>query len=282
MELMFGDLIDKAHIDKKRVHMIRHALSNKHCSICKENNWMDIYTRTQPKTFDAQNGDYLFVFESGTGTTAFFDKCYIITGTTDPANFKFPENFPYNVDNADHIMYNMEEYTEFSKYNGRIIIDWICGARNWHIRKSDLPILEILKEAKRNVESFTSYENFILSFDKLNEIVLMPSLYSDWINALSVVNAIYVITDTEDGKLYIGSSYGNDGLLGRWTDYAKTKHGDNELLKKLLEKYPQRYKKFQYSILQLLPKDITSKMAVDAETKWKEKLCTRKHGYNDN
>lgn len=278
---MFCDLIDKAHIDKKRVHLIRHALSNKNCSICKENNWMDIYTRLQKKNF-AEIGDYLFVFESGSGTTALFCNCYIVTGTTDVNDFEFPERYPDDIDSVNSLIYNIEEYEEFSQYNGRIIIDWGKGTIQWHMRKSDLPVIEILKEQQRNIESFTSYENFILTYEKLNEIVLMPSLYSDWVNALSSVNAIYVITDTENGKLYIGSSYGNDGLFGRWTDYAKTKHGGNERLKELLKKYPQRYKKFQYSILQLLPKNITVEMAVDSENKWKEKLCTREYGYNDN
>lgn len=281
MELMFGDLIEKANIDKKRVHMIRHALSNKNCSICKENNWMDIYTMLQSKKF-AEIGDYLFVFESGSGTTALFCKCYIITGTTDVADFKFPKGYPDKIDGEKSLIYNIEEYEEFSQYNGRIIIDWGKGTINWHIRKSDLTVIEILKEQQRNIERFTSYENFILTYEKLNEIMLMPRLYSDWVNALSAINAIYVITDTENGKLYIGSAYGNDGLLGRWTDYAKTKHGGNKKLIKLLEEYPQRYKKFQYSILQILSKNITSEMAVEAEEKWKNKLCTREHGYNDN
>lgn len=281
MELMFGDLIEKANIDKKRVHMIRHALSNKNCSICKENNWMDIYTMLQSKKF-AEIGDYLFVFESGSGTTALFCKCYIITGTTDVVDFKFPKGYPDKIDGEKSLIYNIEEYEEFSQYNGRIIIDWGKGTINWHIRKSDLPVIEILKEQQRNIESFTSYENFILTYEKLNEIMLMPRLYSDWVNALSAINAIYVITDTENGKLYIGSAYGNDGLFGRWTDYVKTKHGGNKKLIKLLEEYPQRYKKFQYSILQILSKNITSEMAVEAEEKWKNKLCTREHGYNDN
>lgn len=281
MELMFGDLIDKAHIDKKRVHMIRHALSHKKCAICKENGWMDIYTRLQKRDF-AETGDYLFVFESGSGTTALFCKCYLITGTTEVTDFEFPEKYP-DTDLEKYLMYNIEECSEFSKYNGRIIIDWGRGTINWHIRKSDLPVIEILKEQQRNIESFTSYENVNLPFDKLNEIVLMPSIYADWINALSAINAIYVITNTENGKLYVGSSYGwTDGLLGRWSNYAKTKHGGNELLIKLLEECPQRYKEFQYSILQILPKSITQEMAVDAENKWKEKLCTRKHGYNKN
>lgn len=281
MELMFGDLIDKVHIDKKRVHMIRHALSHKGCAICKENNWMEIYTRLQKKNF-AEIGDYLFVFESGSGTTALFCNCYKVIGTIDVNDFEFPEKYPDKENIDKYIMYDIKEYDEFSLYNRRIIIDWGKGTINWHIRKSDLPVIEILKEQQRNIESFTSYENFILTYEKLNEIVLMPSLYSDWVNALSAVNAIYVITDTENGKLYIGSSYGNDGLLGRWTEYAKTKHGGNKKLEELMKKNPQQYKKFQYSILQLLPKNITSEMAVDAENKWKEKLCTREHGYNDN
>ena len=281
MELLFSDLIDKTQIDSKRIHLIRHALSNKNCAICKENGWIDIYTRLQKRNF-AEIGDYLFVFESGGGTTASFCKCYIITGITEVADFEFPDDYPDEIDGKKSLIYNLGGCGEFSLYDRRIVVDWGKGTINWHIRKSDLPVIEILKEQQRNIESFTSYENFILTYEKLNEIVLMPRLYSDWVNALSAINAIYVITDTENGKLYIGSAYGNDGLFGRWTDYAKTKHGGNKKLIKLLEEYPQRYKKFQYSILQILSKNITSEMVFEAEEKWKNKLCTREHGYNDN
>ena len=46
------------------------------------------------------------------------------------------------------------------------------------------------------------------------------------------------------------------GLLGRWTHYVKSLHGDNKLMKELLCD-PDRYTHFRFSILQLLPKAVT-------------------------
>ena len=36
------------------------------------------------------------------------------------------------------------------------------------------------------------------------------------------------------------SAYGKGGLLGRWTHYVKSLHGDNKLMKELLCDYPDR------------------------------------------
>ena len=45
-----------------------------------------------------------------------------------------------------------------------------------------------------------------------------PAIYENWYTALSSVNAIYLISDLEDGQLYVGSAYNKDGLLGRWRE----------------------------------------------------------------
>lgn len=48
---------------------------------------------------------------------------------------------------------------------------------------------------------------------------------------LSAVNCIYIITDRKTGKNYIGSTYGKEGIWGRWKEYAKTGgHGNNVTL----------------------------------------------------
>lgn len=63
-------------------------------------------------------------------------------------------------------------------------------------------------------------------------------------------------------------------LLGRWTHYVKSLHGDNKLMKELLCDYPDRYTHFQFSILQLLPKAVTPDEVIQTETLWKKKLLT--------
>lgn len=101
-----------------------------------------------------------------------------------------------------------------------------------------------------------------------------PTAYESWHTALSTVNAVYLIVDRENGRKYVGSAYGKGGLLGRWTHYMKSLHGDNKLMKELLCDYPDRYTHFQFSILQLLPKAVTLDEVIQTETLWKKKLLT--------
>ena len=54
---------------------------------------------------------------------------------------------------------------------------------------------------------FPGYENVLLTFNKLKQIIDDPQTYADWHIALSSINAIYAITDCSNGKIYIGSSY---------------------------------------------------------------------------
>ncbi|MDD3172748.1 MAG: hypothetical protein PHF63_03680 [Herbinix sp.] len=68
--------------------------------------------------------------------------------------------------------------------------------------------------------------------------------YSEWHTALYYINAIYLIVDRNNGKQYVGSAYGKDGLLGRWAIYVTTGHGNNKLMKEVVCNYPDRYKEF--------------------------------------
>ena len=129
---------------------------------------------------------------------------------------------------------------------------------------------------------FSGYENLILSYRELKEIVENQSVYSEWHTALSSVNAIYLIVDRTTGKQYVGSAYGEGGLLGRWSYYVSTLHGGNKLMKELICCYPERYQDFQFSILQILPKTLTSNEIIDLETLYKRKLLSFKFGMNDN
>lgn len=119
-----------------------------------------------------------------------------------------------------------------------------------------------------------SDDNEWQTYEELREIVQDPTAYESWHTALSTVNAVYLIVDRENGRKYVGSAYGKGGLLGRWTHYVKSLHGDNKLMKELLCDYPDRYTHFQFSILQLLPKVVTPDEAIQTETLWKKKLLT--------
>lgn len=97
------------------------------------------------------------------------------------------------------------------------------------------------------------YENVILMFNELEKIVKNPDVNRQWKMMLSNVYGVYLILDTTNGQQYVGSAYGKDGIWGRWSDYVHTKHGGNKILIELLTNDPMRYKKFQFSILNVLP-----------------------------
>ena len=100
---------------------------------------------------------------------------------------------------------------------------------------------------------------------------------------LSATKGIYLISDTKTGKLYVGSAYGEDGIWGRWKDYARTKgHGNNKTLKELIQNDKGYGNNFKFSILMLLPNTITADQAIKKETLFKNKLGTNTFGLNNN
>ena len=122
-----------------------------------------------------------------------------------------------------------------------------------------------------------------MSFDKLQTIIKNRWGYEAWYTALSSVNAIYLIVDKESGAQYVGSAYNQDGLWGRWEAYVTTNgHGGNKKMVAVMQKDPNRCHDLQFSVLQILPKNMTSEEIIQAENLWKDKLLTRKFGWNDN
>mgnify|MGYP000066642462 FL=1 len=182
-----------------------------------------------------------------------------------------PDGFPLeDWFQGQKTFYELEHIDLLKEYEGRLLIEWGNSALAWAQKATiEKPIVAI-----QDKRAFSGYENFVLTYDELKEIVKDPTAYESWHTALSSVNAIYLIVDRENGRQYVGSAYGKDGLLGRWAHYVDSLHGDNKLMKELLCNYPQRYKYFQFSILQLLPKTATPDDVIHTETLWKKKLLT--------
>jgi len=61
----------------------------------------------------------------------------------------------------------------------------------------------------------------------------MPTYYE----ALKKVMGIYCLIDTINGKLYMGSATGEEGVAQRWVNYLDSKHGCN---KKLIALYNEK------------------------------------------
>ncbi|MGK0388820.1 MAG: hypothetical protein ACI94Y_001552 [Maribacter sp.] len=127
----------------------------------------------------------------------------------------------------------------------------------------------------------SDYFEFILKFQELKEMIL--NQYKDWKRMLSITKGVYLINDTQTGKLYVGSAYGEQGIWGRWSKYVSTRgHGNNKTLKQLLILDKDYAINFRFSILMLLLKIITPDQAIAQEKLFKNKLGTNSFGLNNN
>ncbi len=83
-------------------------------------------------------------------------------------------------------------------------------------------------------EAFPGYEQIDLGFPMLETIFAIQR--PDWKTALENMKGVYLITDTSNGKQYVGSAYGDTGIWSRWACYVQTGHGFNDELTKLIAK----------------------------------------------
>jgi hypothetical protein len=135
---------------------------------------------------------------------------------------------------------------------------------------------------KGYVREFPGFLDFILRFDELKGIVENPTAHREWHRMLGSVSGVYLILDNLTGRQYVGSAYGEGGIIARWAQYAKTGHGGNDQLQSLLSVRPTAKSDLSFSVLQTLPLTLTAREVIACEALHKQKLGTRAHGLNSN
>ena len=162
------------------------------------------------------------------------------------------------------------------------MIEWGSSAINWHqcLDLHDKEVVEILPVGF--VKTFPGFTEFTLSYGELKQVISNPDANKLWHTLLSAVAGIYLITDLITGEQYVGSAYGQGGILGRWKSYTATGHGGNKKLKELLKDDAGRIHNLQFSVLATMNRAATKNEAIALENSWKEKLGSRAHGLNAN
>ena len=184
------------------------------------------------------------------------------------------------------INYEGLELDEYRQYYGRVIIKYHKTAQTqgmfYSTVHNELEVLQLLPTTFDGDE-FPGYDNVRLSYMQLSSI--LERRKQSWIAALENQKAVYLITDTYNGKLYVGSATSDKGmLLQRWSNYVENGHGGNkELIALVREKsfdYVKQY--FQYSILENYNAKIDDHVILKRESWWKDALQSRRFGYNSN
>lgn len=175
--------------------------------------------------------------------------------------------------------YEFEDLPEYKKYIGRLIVKFKNKAQAL-IRKAESVmdecyVSQILPDTFDN-DIFPGYEKVHLTWEELKRVLDKDN----WKTALQNQKGVYLITDKSNGKMYVGSAYGENMILGRWKSYIETGHGGNAGLKLLSFEHIQQ--NFCYSILDIYKSTTDDQIIIERETWWKEVLQTRKFGYNEN
>ncbi|KAF5059969.1 hypothetical protein DSECCO2_330530 [anaerobic digester metagenome] len=278
--LYFSDVLNKVGLNPAKVKLIRHALTDKGFKACYDANMVYEYTCHQDVGF-SQGYEYWITFISDSGTLCKLHSCYKVGQSIPDTPDVMPNGVPEieaKKFQGEHAYFKLEYVDLLKDYENRLVIDWGKSTRMWHQKgTTEKEIVSIQGDV------FPGFESLCLPYDKLKKIINNQRGYEAWYTALSSVNAIYLIADQKTGTQYVGSAYNQDGLWGRWAAYIMTGgHGGNKKMVTALQENPERRHDLQFSVLQILPKNMSSDAIIQTESLWKEKLLTKKFGWNDN
>jgi hypothetical protein len=182
--------------------------------------------------------------------------------------------------------YELEEVAEYANLVGRLKIRMPAPSRGraFYLENhySDMFVHELLPEPYSGAE-FPGFENIVITFHELKGII--ESQKPDWKAALSGVKGVYCILDRSNGKKYIGSAYGEEGIWSRWASYAISGHGGNALLRALVDEKSLSHAMdhFQIALLEYRPAATDDKVVIAREQHWKRLMLSRgDFGYNGN
>lgn len=175
--------------------------------------------------------------------------------------------------------------------NDRLVVEW-DNPRSWHrgARSPSAARMPVLEIADRDKVHFPGFDGVLLTYHQLRDMVEDPR-YADWRAALSEVQGIYLITDSTNGKQYVGKADGAERILGRWMTYARDGHGGNVALRELayesavgeaMVTKTDHARHFVFSLLRVFGPSTPSSEVDSAESHYKAALMTRKFGLNRN
>lgn len=162
----------------------------------------------------------------------------------------------------------------FEDLRGRLVIGW-RSPRTWRLNGPTAATYPVVEIADVQPIPFPGFDRLVLEHERL-QAVMREHRYAAWRTALSSVVGIYLITDTRDGRQYVGKADGAESIRQRWSAYASNGHGGNVELRGLDPS------SFRFSVLRVFDPSTPTREIDEAESHFKLALDTRKHGLNRN
>jgi hypothetical protein len=182
------------------------------------------------------------------------------------------------------ITYMLSAMSEYSDLAGRLVVQYERLARATYRAAEtivDQLVVHELRPEPVLLDEFPGFKKVHLSMQELTRHVWQGS--STWRAALSSVAGVYLVSDPQSGKLYVGSASGEGGIWARWSHYVNGKVGGNKQLRDLVGADGlQRADCFLFSVLEIADMHASVEEVLARESHWKRVLLTRVHGHNSN
>lgn len=170
--------------------------------------------------------------------------------------------------------FHLERSELLEDLRDRLVIHW-RSPRTWRINASTAASYPVMEIADAEPVRFPGFDALSLDYSQL-QAVIREHRYAAWRTALSSVIGIYLITDTRDGRHYVGKADGADSILQRWAAYATNGHGGNVELRNLDPS------SFRMAVLRVFDPATPTREVDAAEGHFKHCLDSRRHGLNRN
>lgn len=161
-----------------------------------------------------------------------------------------------------------------SDLRNRLVIGW-RSPRTWRLNGPTAASYPVMEIADAQPMPFPGFDRLVLDYAQL-QAVMREHRYASWRTALSSVVGIYLITDTSDGRQYVGKADGVESIRQRWGAYATNGHGGNVELRNTDPV------SFRFSLLRVFDPSTPTRSIDEAESHFKNALDTRTHGLNRN
>lgn len=186
-----------------------------------------------------------------------------------------------SLEDGQHFRYRLKAQPACSELAGRLLVKFTRPGRQSYLDANEYEqdmVVHELRPERIHMAEFPGFKKVDLPFRDLNILVRQNS--SSWRVALSNVAGVYLVSDPQAGKLYVGSAHGEGGIWAQWSRFIQGGGDDVELMNVIAELGAERARLFRFSILEIADMHASPEEVLAREMHWKGVLLFHGHGYS--